>query len=272
MRSRFSEQDTESFYDAEDAVYRSFWDKEGGLHWGVFDDSTGTDFLKACANLNEVMVQKALMDQTSRVLDLGCGNGTNSLWLSRTLGCGVVGVDLSGVRINNAKQDLGNQPEDIKARVAFEKASATDLPFEDSSFTHAWSQATIYHVHEKEKALQEVYRVLEAGGIFVFDDLTKPKPDISETARTYVYDRLIFDTNFSFESYQDALRQAGFEILDAQDMSQHLKTSYQCLADITRQKIGEDAEKYGTLSFAYEQMVQAVTNQELGWGLYLCRK
>ena len=35
--SRFSERETEEYYNAEDALYRSFWDAEGSLHWGVFD-------------------------------------------------------------------------------------------------------------------------------------------------------------------------------------------------------------------------------------------
>ena len=59
MRNRFSEQDTEAFYDAEDALYRSFWDKEGSLHWGWFDGQTGDDFLAACANLNHIILEKA---------------------------------------------------------------------------------------------------------------------------------------------------------------------------------------------------------------------
>ena len=46
MRSQFTEQETEAFYDAEDELYRSFWDSEGSLHWGWFDQDTGNDFLK----------------------------------------------------------------------------------------------------------------------------------------------------------------------------------------------------------------------------------
>ena len=34
---RFSEQETEEYYDAEDVIYRSVWDAEGTVHWGVFD-------------------------------------------------------------------------------------------------------------------------------------------------------------------------------------------------------------------------------------------
>ena len=35
--SRFSERETEEYYYAEDALYRSFRDAEGNLHWGIFD-------------------------------------------------------------------------------------------------------------------------------------------------------------------------------------------------------------------------------------------
>ena len=272
MKNQFTEQQTESYYDAEDALYRSFWDGEGSLHWGFFDQSTRNDFLKACANLNNIMVGKARIGQNSKVLDFGCGNGTTSMWLCKHLGCDVVGVDLSGVRIDNAKNTLEKEPDSVRARLAFEKGSVTALPFGGGAFTHVWSQATMYHVHDKEKALSEAYRVLGDGGIFVFDDLTKPKADISDAARTYVYDRLLFDTDFSFESYQDALKKAGFQVLDAQDISPHLKTSYECLERIALGENSENAEKYRALAKAYGQTVQAVEKDELGWGLYVCQK
>ena len=273
MTGKFTEKSTEHFYDTEDALYRSFWDKEGALHWGIFDETTGDDFLKACANLNNIMAKMSLIDQDSRVLDLGCGNGTTSMWLCESLGCRVLGIDLSGVRIGNARENLQRHPHEIRLRAAFEKGSATALPFDDGSFTHVWSQATIYHVHDKEKALKEAYRVLMDDGIFIFDDLTKPKPDIGELARTYVYDRLLFDTDFSFESYQEGLEATGFRILTARDLSNDLKTSYSCLEKITGKRSSENPdEKYQSLCYAYGQMVRAVENGELGWGLYLCRK
>lgn len=272
MLHKFTEQDTETFYDSEDAVYRSFWDEQGSLHWGFFDSTTGLDFLKACSRLNDMMIEKAQINSEARVLDLGCGNGTTAMWLSRATGCRVVGIDLSGTRIGNAERALQEQPIELRSRLGFEKASATELPFPDGSFTHVWSQATIYHVHEKEKALSESYRILDSGGVLIFDDLIKPRSDISEAAKTYVYDRLLFDTNFSFDSYQVALAKAGFSVLEAIDLSPHLKKSYQCLAALTRAKGDGQHGKYMNLTYAYEQMEQALDNEELGWGLYLCRK
>ena len=106
----------------------------------------------------------------------------------------------------------------------------------------------------------------------MFDDLTKPNPNISDNARTYVYDRLLFDTDFSFDSYQTALKNAGFTILEAVDLSAHLKTSYQCLGKLAEAKGDEHQGKYQELRNAYDQMVQAIEIGDLGWGLYLCQK
>ena len=132
----FTEQQTESYYDAEDAIYRSLWDEDGSVHWGVFDENTGDDFLQATANLNRIMVDKGRITADATVLDVGCGNGTTLLWLSREVGCAATGVDLSGVRIQNAQEKLAQLPTAVQARIAFEKASATELPFADGTFSH----------------------------------------------------------------------------------------------------------------------------------------
>ena len=273
MVSRFSEQETESYYDAEDEVYRAVWDEDGSVHWGLFDDTTGTDFLSACANLDRTMVAKGRIDQDSRVLDLGCGNGTTAIWLARESGGHVTGIDLSGVRVDNAVEKRAALDAAMQDCLAFEKASATELPFPDGSFTHVWSQAVIYHVPDKRKVLSEAYRVLAPGGVMVFDDLLRPKRDITPEAQTYVYDRLLFDTEFSFESYQQALKDQGFELLEALDMSPHLRQSYLCLSERTpKNDASEHAGHYEWLTKAYIETAAAVDKNELGWGLFVCRK
>ena len=273
MSSRFTEQETESYYDAEDEIYRAVWDEDGSVHWGFFDETTGTDFLKGCANLDRIMVEKGRIDASSRALDLGCGNGTTAIWLARQTGCHATGIDLSGVRIDNAKASRERQEPGLRDRLAFEKASATELPFAEGQFDRVWSQAVIYHVPDKRTVLKEVYRVLAKGGIFVFDDLVKPKQQVSPESQRFVYDRLLYDTEFSFESYQDALKAQGFELLEAVDISSHLRQSYLCLADRTpKGETGEHAAHYEWLTEAYLETAKAVEKDELGWGLYICRK
>ena len=275
---RFSEQETEEYYDAEDVIYRSVWDADGSVHWGVFDDDTAgsgirEQFLAAGIRLNELMVEYGGINGTSRVLDVGCGNGNAAIWLARNSGAHVTGVDLSGVRVANAVSSLKDVPE-LADRLAFEKASATELPFSEGTFTHFWSQATIYHVPDKVKVLQEAFRVLQSGGIMIFDDLTKPRTNISESAQKFVYERLLFDTDFSFYSYMDALRETGFKVLQARDLSSHLAQSYTYLSELASIAEGPDGyrDRFDYLAGAYMKTVEAINNDELGWAQYLCIK
>ena len=262
---RFSEVDTEVFYDSEDSLYRSFWDSEGSLHWGYFEnlkDAKVEDFITACQHWNEYMLSGGGITKDSRVLDLGCGNGNTAVWLCQQTDCEVVGVDLSGVRIENAKAKAQEYPS---LRLEFEKASATNLPYEEGSFTHAWSQATLYHVHDRHQALREVHRVLEEGGTFIFDDLISPTQEINEMARQYVYDRLIFEPTFSMEAYADFLTQLGFMVLAKMDLSEHLHKSYELLSQLAK-------PQYPELSCAYDKMCEAISAEQLGWGFFLAEK
>ena len=272
MSNKFTESETESYYDAEDAIYRAVWDEDGSVHWGLFDDTTGQDFLAACANLDRLMVERGQIDSNARVLDLGCGNGATAITLSARQGCHVTGVDLSGVRIGNAQKARESQSLQAKQNLTFQKASATALPFPDGSFTHVWSQAVIYHVPDKQTVLKEVHRVLAPDGIMVFDDLFKPKSEISPEGQEFVYERLLYDTEFTFVSYQESLVAQGFRVLEARDLSQHLKTSYLMLADRTPKGPSEHAEHYEYLTKAYLETAAAVDKQEVGWGFYVCQK
>ena len=69
--SRFSERETEEYYDAEDALYRSFWDAEGSLHWGVFNSPEEPGSGSNCpgglpcrlsSRLNDIMLENSGID------------------------------------------------------------------------------------------------------------------------------------------------------------------------------------------------------------------
>ena len=262
---QFDEMDVETFYDHEDSHYRSFWDPEGSLHWGYFDPLTqcgAKDFVAASKRWNEIMLEKSMVNAASNVLDLGCGNGNTALWLSACTQCTAVGVDISGVRISNAQAKIAAQQN---ARVSFKKASATALPFADASFTHVWSQATFYHVQNQDKALSEIARVLKDHGTFVFDTLTTPHPDVSQTSLDCLYHRLHSNPGLSFEQHVELLSNHGFDIADASDMSDQLLANYIALTELTEQCKPE-------LRDIYNQVCESIQARDVGWAFFLCHK
>ncbi len=159
---QFTEKDTESFYNKEDKLYLSFWDSKGSLHWGLFQENN-ENIVSASHNLTKYMIKKSNISTNSNVLDIGCGNGEVDLEIVKSTGCKLTGIDLSGVRIENARKKITNS---LKGKLEFIHGSATNLPFNDNQFTHVISQATIYHIHDKQKAISEIHRVLKTGGVF----------------------------------------------------------------------------------------------------------
>ncbi|MEK6872498.1 MAG: class I SAM-dependent methyltransferase, partial [Nanoarchaeota archaeon] len=250
----------------------SFWDSSGILHWGLFQDDE--DIVSASNNLTNDMIEKTKISESSNVLNIGCGNGEVDVQTVKKIGCKITGIDLSGVRIENAKKKITQK---LKNKLNFIHTSATNLPFDDGAFSHVISQSTIYHVHNKQKALSEIYRVLQRGGIFVFDDLVKPKPNVSRDTQKFVYERLLFDTPFSFKTYQEELRKHGFEVIEARDETKNMKKTYQKLCRILEEKIKNNEnpkfhERYQYLIKAYKKTIKATNKNEIGWVIFVCKK
>ncbi|MGE2817419.1 methyltransferase domain-containing protein [Mycobacterium heidelbergense] len=256
------ESEVARFYDEHDAVYRSFWDSDGSLHWGVFDDSRDKDFVSACQDWNVIMRSRADLSPSSKVLDIGCGNGTTALWLAESTGCSVTGIDVSGVRIEAARRAGVASP---RLRVEFVQASATDLPFADAQFDVGWSQACLYHVADRRTALREIARVLSNGATFVFDDLTTPPGEVSTIGQRYVYERLMFERGFSRTQYLDELSSAGFVVHEMCDLTTHLRRSYLLLRD-------RAASVHPALAKAYGHVVEAIDAGDVEWTSYVCER
>lgn len=263
----FTESDAEALFDDHDRDdrFRNFWHPDGSLHWGYFENlatATVEDFVPACDRWDQYMLEQSRITTDSRVLEVACGKGNASIWIAQQANCEVVGIDLSGSSIEIAQAKAKNHQE---LRVGFQKESATNLPFPDNSFTHAWSQAALYHIYERKQALAEVYRVLEVGGLFLFDDFVTPKSEVGEDARKYVYDRLLFKPTFNVDVYVETLQSVGFTVLEQMDISAHLEKSY----ELVTQSAQPD---YPDLGLAFSKTREAIANQELGWSFFLCEK
>ena len=95
-------------------------------------------------------------------LDFGSGDGrTTFLAFDHNFS---VGVDLTFDDVKQSKT-YGKHKQ-----VAC--ADARQLPLPDGQFKTVMSNHTLYHVANKRKALEEIFRVMAPGGSFYFDDIT----------------------------------------------------------------------------------------------------
>ena len=98
-----------------------------------------------------------------RVLDLGCGPGTISIGLAKTVEPGELhGIDIeeSQIEMARAAASAGGH-----SNAVFQTGDVTDLPYGDDSFDVAHCHALLMHVPDTRAVLAEVKRVLKPGGL-----------------------------------------------------------------------------------------------------------
>ncbi|MGD8750128.1 MAG: class I SAM-dependent methyltransferase, partial [Anaerolineales bacterium] len=103
------------------------------------------------------------------VLELGCGIGAVSAYLSKQYGMNVTGTDFDPQQIEIARQ-LYSEGK----RLRFQVEDATNLNFDDESFDLVISQNVFHHIPAWDKAIHEVARVLREAGYIIWLDLAFP--------------------------------------------------------------------------------------------------
>lgn len=118
----------------------------------------------------------------ARLLELGCGPGVDAIIAAALVPrAEVVGIDLDLPLVDGgpgaelplrlaaaatARLGLGTDVGAALRRlpVRLERASATEMPFEDGSFDFCWSDAVLEHVSPIDTCFAEMSRVLRPGG------------------------------------------------------------------------------------------------------------
>lgn len=149
---------TEDFQQAYDELHTWFLEEQGG---------TGEIYARVnprhmdrsrLAILREIGTGK-------RVLEVGCGDGVTSYLLARQ-GNSVVSIDVSTVALERARARPGQEGMDLQ----YEYGDARNLTFADASFDYVISEHLVEHLSRADfdRHLAEVYRVLAAGGCYLF--------------------------------------------------------------------------------------------------------
>ncbi len=121
-----------------------------------YDAYYQSDFGKKVDRLEQEIISSLIKDiPGTEMLELGCGTGHWSHFFTQK-GFRVTGIDTSEAMLNIAKSK--------HVDTEFLIADAEDLPFDDASFPVVSSITMLEFVRNREKVMEEIYRVLKKDG------------------------------------------------------------------------------------------------------------
>ncbi|WP_293330379.1 methyltransferase domain-containing protein [Microcoleus sp. CAWBG58] len=193
-------QQIQQLYDASSGLWEQVWGEH--MHHGYYgpDGNLKKERRQAQIDLIEELLLWAQvptggeLSEPYRILDVGCGIGGSTLYLTEKFGSiaqnnlksddGVdrdfsrssqpnqmgdrvtaTGITLSPVQANRAKERA--KIAGLESNVNFLVADALNMPFPDESFDLVWSLESGEHMPDKIKFLQECCRVLKPGGTLI---------------------------------------------------------------------------------------------------------
>ena len=259
----------EEYYNSSpaDEFYFKIW---GGdhIHVGIYNHSKES-IKDASPRIVQMMASKLKLNSNTNLLDLGSGYGGGARYLAKNFGCQVTCLNLC-INQNVRNRDL-NKKNDLDHLITVVEGNFEDIPFPENSFDIAWSQDAIVHSADRELVVQEVVRVLNDKGEFIFTDLMQTY-DCPKSILKPVLDRIQLDSLGSFGFYVEKGRKLGVRKTEVQNLSEHLTTHYQCVMEETQDRYDEMVESCGKeyidkMIEGLKHWVEAGKNNYLSWGI-----
>ncbi|GAB2758835.1 hypothetical protein GCM10027174_38990 [Salinifilum aidingensis] len=258
------------YYNSEDAdnFYFHVW---GGNHFHVGLYKTQDEEINVASQRTvEHMASKAKITPDTRVLDIGAGYGGAARHLARTYGCKVTCLNLS--EVENDRNREFNRQEGLDELIEVHEGSFENLPFQDNAFDLVWSQDAILHSGERERVLEEVTRVLQPKGDFVFTDPMAADGAAGSKALQPILDRLHLDSLGSPGFYKRELSKLGLTDVEFEDLTDYLTLHYGRVLQELEKREDELADRIGEdyrsrMKVGLRNWVDGGKSGSLAWGV-----
>ncbi len=193
----------------------------------LIDDVLGDTFRPGGIELTARLAEVAGLCDDYLVLEIACGKGATSSFLSQEYGCRVVGIDLSAQLVSLARKRV--EVENLSNKVDFLLGDGEELPFKDSTFDVVMSECSFSLLPNKDAASIEIERVTKPGGRLVISDVTV-RGQISERLKNQVTFSSCISGAESIDGYIKLFEKVGFIDAHVEDHSEEMKRlAYQIL-------------------------------------------
>ncbi|MFO7965533.1 MAG: methyltransferase domain-containing protein [Desulfobacterales bacterium] len=215
---------TRDYYNSDDAhnFYYTIWGGED-LHLGIYESEADSIYHAGRRTIERMAEQARSLNQDTRLIDLGGGFSGTARFLAEKFGCRVVVVNLSETENNRARKM--NRESNMDHLIEVVEGNYADIPYPENTFDVVWSQDAILHSDNREKVLEEAYRVMKPGGEMIFTDPMQTD-DCPSDVLGPIYERIHLQSLGSPKFYRDHARKVGFVDAGYVDLTPHLTIHY----------------------------------------------
>lgn len=216
-----SAEEVAGHYNSLDEFYRALWGEH--VHHGYW--ITGSEPVKkATEQLIELVAKAGKIDDRSRVLDVGCGYGATSRYLTKHYEAQMTALTISKTQWQYART---HDPESSNPRYILGDFLHNDFP--ENHYDVVFSIESSEHMVDKEKFFQEVYRLLKPGGRFVtcaWLAKNEPKPWEVKHLLEPICREGRLPSMGSENDYRKMMEEVGLNNIEFSDISSQVKKTW----------------------------------------------
>lgn len=257
-------------YDLVSPYYRSLWGEH--LHHGYWIRGDEPKE-KAQLQLIEYLARLANVMPGSDILDIGCGLGASSLYLAKHYKATALGITISPVQVEMAKQAAAR--ERLCAKFLLMDAEAMDF---QKQFDLLWSVESISHYQRREQFFASAAKLLKPGCPFAITDWFKKENLTSAETRKFIHpiEKGMLVELQTMDDYERLFTSNRLRITHREVLNKHCAKTWDLCLDIIKDKsFWALAARHGARFVSYLRAFQAMragfASGNFVYGLFVAR-
>ncbi|QPA32693.1 class I SAM-dependent methyltransferase [Thermaerobacillus caldiproteolyticus] len=212
-------------------------------------------------SLTKNILRKLNIQQTSSILDVGCGTGQTAAYIAEQYRANVTAIDIHPTMLQKAKKRFAS----LSHPVHLYNTSIESLPFSSEQFDVILCESVLSFV-SLSKALQEIYRVLKPKGKLLSIEVAHSQ--LTETEKKDITSFYGFRHLLTEQQWEAYLHKNGFHKVQT---AYHPVMQQRVLAATPFTITADVSEEMLTILHTHEHMTKQY-GRRLGYCIFSCEK
>lgn len=226
----------------------------------------------------DILARKTGIDKVGDkiiLLDICSALGGPARHLAEKYAINVVGLDITPEMVEEAKKRTTGKP--YADKIEYRIGSGLDIPAHSNTFDVVWGQDAWCYIRDKERLIEETYRVCKIGGVLAFTDWIWGSKAVSEAESDILMQFMVFPDLQTLDGYANLLKKTGYKLIEKEDLQEDFAKYMDIYLKILRDNksniiAGYGAELYTEAEKGVLAWNKAAHDKKVGRGLWIAKK